>query len=390
MTFLFRRAAFTLIELLVVVAIIAILAAMLLPALAAAREKARRATCMNQLSQTARAFESYIGDYGSYVPAGHSWWQKREQATSDTVTFRQETYQEARTGDWIYASYCRYGNLEYRWAACRWRDIAAGVTFSATNPNGLQVAPRGTGHLFTNGYMSDAGVFYCPSGGDTRFEHADSNGRTSLTREYFNCTRDQFQARGSMTDPRTLTHGDWTQSGRLDYGELTNKGVLSHYAYRCATSIKCESASLGRRSILTVYYTNPKVTANPWEPMFKTTKILGSRALLADGFDKQGYYTGTANINSTLVPGLGNYVHKDGYNVLYGDYHVAWFGDPQQKVIFWPTQGNESGGSEGDINWRHGLFNCTLGDTTARYGSLAIWHNMDVLGGADAQVLTYD
>jgi len=344
-------AAFTLIELLVVVAIIAILAALLLPALIAARERARRSVCLNNLDQMGNALEIYLGLYRDYYPCKHYWGYDYYANGSWFTTSKGGEFESVLTYQGNTANTSgRDGD-----GRSDMRCIGSGSTDPATRePGDLKVAPQGLGWLLYVGAMPDAHAYYCPSGTGAFFNcyiHTTYHGRNPLGFNPNNQIRD-WQSAGGF-DKVSLTHGTWPKihSSTTDGSPTRNWMIYvnSQYNYRnqpgWAYSTHSSQGPPLTHAKVSVAYTRPKVVADSGCPVFKTQRRLQGRAIVSDSFAKG---------NVTTTAGIGSRIHKDGYNVLYGDYSSHWYGDPEQRIIWWDCV--DAGLTSGDNIRGAGMF----------------------------------
>ena len=446
--------AFTLIELLVVIAIIAILAAMLLPALASAREKARRSACMNGLKQFAVGFEGYSGDYGGYfptwapgrgsvLPAGQNpaSYDARDMTFVDRYTMRGFVSDDNKADALRNSGYtgmfipCNPNDRMYGIgsqpygvesqdslvAACTFWNTFGVLTKLDTSSGGdatfwargnFNMYPRGHGYLLFCQYVPDGAVYFCPTMPDVQADFATAGNRRAATYFY-----DNLKALCSLKDLKAIgsNREDWVYGNyspmiaagkirRLDYSSTYggwSARWMGAYDYRCQPSFDQSNNPIHNGTTHDIPYVRPYTKFdNAGAAIFKTTKTLGSRAIMSDTF---GRYVSDP-LDTALVtqfPAYYGHGKGEGFNVLYGDWSARWYGDATNHILWWPTDTRQSGYDPtaentytgGATNKYHGHLRTTqwctdplAGNNNYGYGyaNLAVWHEFDVQSGIDS------
>jgi prepilin-type processing-associated H-X9-DG protein len=244
----------------------------------------------------------------------------------------------------------------------------------------MNASPYNMGYLLTCGYIQDALVFTCPSHVPYQAGYTD--------RVRFNCNKDcpyrltlpaYWKMLGGF-QARHFTHGNYAGLPSA-WASGTQNQVETHYAYRnppiwksAATDYYCVT---NPNITITFTYTKPAIPMVPGNPQFPTQRMLGGRMLVSDSFARASSADGSGGFAPYPEGWTGDAVrtHGDGYNVLYGDAHVEWYGDAQQTIAWWKMLGK-------DVDILH-----TVASSYTSQGPWQIFHLFDRQAKMDLSVV---
>jgi len=272
----------------------------------------------------------------------------------------------------------------------------------------------GLGFLLEKNYIGDARTFFCPSTGGNMPPDRCWNQFHSYYPEdrprAATSPRDLQRAGGF--DHQALSHGDWTWLPRWGQDDATwfpGLAVQSDYSYRNVpvTIFWYSGWSAGTpwqedsiwKSHCRVYqsYTKPRVAVETGTATFKTQKLLGSRAIVTDSFSWHNVVGWQVNYVDPGLPSMLWYAHRDGINVLYGDWSAKWYGDSKETLL-WPRWWSYDNGprvTAGSDTTNNRIWNFWSYPDEQRgtnvgedHGDQALeaWHALDVEHGVDVGV----